>query len=223
MEATKKSSNKAKAAGKDKIIIAFRKMVLNEGKHPSSVFAFCESIGIKESDFYQHFGSFDTIGNEIWNGYILEVAGRLELDKNYNEFSIREKLLAFYFTLAEVLREDRSFVLLTLKGWKNPVMPPKSLKGFKKTFESWLAPILNEGKQNGEIAMRPLLDTQYDGLFWLHLVFILQFWSNDDSAGFERTDAAIEKSVNLAFDLIGKGVLDNAIDFGKFLYQNAKN
>ena len=29
--------------------------------------------------------------------------------------------------------------------------------------------------------------------------------------------------INLAFDLIGKGVLDNALDFGKFLYQNAKN
>jgi hypothetical protein len=42
-------------------------------------------------------------------------------------------------------------------------------------------------------------------------------------ANFEKTDAAIEKSVNLAFDLIGKGILDNALDFGKFLYQNSKN
>ena len=223
MEATKKSSSKAKVAGKDKILNAYRKLVLKEGKEPASVFIFCESIGIKESAFYQSFGSFDAIGNEIWSGYIQDVSRRLKLDKNYNDFSIREKILAFYFTLAEVLREDRSFALLTLKGWKNPVLPPKSLKGFKNSFDTWLAPILNEGKQTGEIAKRPLIDERYDGLFWLHLIFILQFWSNDDSAGFERTDAAIEKSVNLAFDLIGKGVMDNALDFGKFLYQNAKN
>lgn len=223
MEATKKSSLKSKEAGKDKILAAYRKTVLKEGKEPSSVFIFCESLGISESDFYEHFGSFDSVVNQIWSGYIREVANRLQLDKNYIEFSVREKILAFYFTLAEVLREDRSFSLLTIKPWKNPAIPPKSLKGFKNSFETWITPIINEGKQNGEIAKRPLLDSRYDGLFWLHLVFILQFWANDDSAGFEKTDAAIEKSVNLAFDLIGKGILDNALDFGKFLYQNAKN
>jgi hypothetical protein len=32
--------------------------------------------------------------------------------------------------------------------------------------------------------------------------------------------AAIEKSVNLAMDLMGKSPLDAALDFGKFLFQN---
>ena len=50
--------------------------------------------------------------------------------------------------------------------------------------------------------------------------FLLLFWRDDDSAGFEKTDAFVEKSVNLAFDLIGKGALDSAIDFAKFLYQS---
>ena len=79
---------------------------------------------------------------------------------------------------------------------------------------------MNAGKGNGEIATRPVLDKRYPQLFWLHLGFILIFWKEDSSAGFEKTDAAIEKSVNLAFDLIGKGAVDTAIDFGKFLYQN---
>jgi AcrR family transcriptional regulator len=223
MEATKKATRRPKAAGKDKIVTAYRKMLLKEGREPSSVFAFCEMLGLKEDEFYQHFGSFDAIGSEIWKGYLQSVSIRLQSDKNYKDFLIREKILAFYFTLAEVLREDRSFAILTLKEWKNPAIPPKALKGFKSEFDAWLAPILVEGKQSGEIAKRPLLDNRYDGLFWLHLIFILQFWTNDDSAGFEKTDAAIEKSVNLAFDLIGKGVLDNALDFGKFLYQNARN
>jgi AcrR family transcriptional regulator len=223
MEAVKKATRRPKAPGKDKIVTAYRKMLLKEGREPSSVFAFCESLGIKEDDFYQHFGSFDAIGNDIWKGYLQSVFNRLQSDKNYQDFLIREKILAFYFTLMEVLREDRSFALLTLEEWKNPAIPPKALKGFKNEFDAWLAPILNAGKQSGEIAKRPLLDNRYDGLFWLHLIFILQFWTNDDSAGFEKTDAAIEKSVNLAFDLIGKGILDNALDFGKFLYQNAKN
>ena len=50
--------------------------------------------------------------------------------------------------------------------------------------------------------------------------FLLLFWKDDESPGFEKTDAAVEKSVNLAFDLIGKGAVDSFIDFAKFLYQS---
>ncbi len=122
-----------------------------------------------------------------------------------------------------MLKSDRSFVLHQLKSVKNPATTPTFLKGFKASFEEWITSVLNEGKGTGEIAMRPFIDKRYNSLFWIHLMFILQFWSKDDSANFEKTDAAIEKSVTLAFDLMGKGVLDNAIDFGKFLYQNSKN
>jgi len=99
---------------------------------------------------------------------------------------------------------------------------PGYLKGFKESFEKFFENILNQGKSKGEVATRPYLDKRYPQLFWLHLGFILIFWKEDDSAGFEKTDAAIEKSVNLAFDLIGKGAVDAAIDFGKFLYQNKR-
>jgi len=54
----------------------------------------------------------------------------------------------------------------------------------------------------------------------LQLLFVIGFWIKDDSIAFEKTDAAIEKAVNLSFDLMGKGPLDAMLDFGKFLYQN---
>jgi AcrR family transcriptional regulator len=202
---------------------AFRQSMLRDGKCPVSVYTFCESLGIAEDEFYQYYGSFDAVEREIWRNYVQVVAKSLQSDKGFSSFSTREKILAFYYTLLDVLRADRSFVLIGLKDFKNPAIIPPFIKSFRQEFGAWLAPVLLEGKQNGEIAKRPYLDERYDSLFWFHLMFILQFWSRDDSAGFEQTDAAIEKSVNLAFDLVGKGILDNALDFGKFLYQHAKN
>lgn len=222
METKKKSSRKPKRAGNDKIAQAYRQSLLKEGKQPSSVFTFCQSIGIAEDEFYEQYSSFGAIDKEVWKTYLQKVAGKLMEDVNYSSFSVREKILAFYFTLAEVLRADRSFVLYSLRDCRNPATPPVFLKAFKSDFEAWINPVLNKGKQSGEIAQRPILDTRYASLFWLHLVFILQFWAKDNSPGFEKTDVAIEKSVNLAFDLVGKGILDNALDFGKFLYQSAK-
>jgi hypothetical protein len=80
--------------------------------------------------------------------------------------------------------------------------------------------IIHEGLDSKELAERKYIDEKYvDGL-WINFLFILKFWIEDTSNGFEKTDAAIEKSVNLAMDLMGKSALDAALDFGKFLFQN---
>ena len=223
MEKTKKAKAKSKMVSAEKIIADYRDYVLSEGRQPASVYKFCKDHGFKEDEFYEHFGSFEGLEKSIWKGYIDDTRSRMENDEDYQGFSSREKILTFYFSLAELLKSDRSFALHQLRSWKNPSVVPTFLKGFKDSFKEWINSVLNEGKVSGEIAKRPYLDKRYDLLFWMHFMFILQFWSNDESAGFEKTDAAIEKSVNLAFDLIGKGVLDSAIDFGKFLYQNPKN
>jgi AcrR family transcriptional regulator len=224
METAKKAKSKARpAASAAKIEEGYREFLLTEGKTPQSVFSFCKSMGMKENEFYEYFASFEAIESGIWKRYADDVKSRLMKDADYVKFSAREKILSFYYSLVEVLKADRSFVLYLLKTWKNPAIQPAYLKGFHASFEAWANGVVAEGKNSGEIAKRPFLDERYHHLLWLHLLFILQFWSHDDSANFDKTDAAIEKSVNLAFDLIGKGILDNAIDFGKFLYQNSKN
>ena len=55
---------------------------------------------------------------------------------------------------------------------------------------------------------------------WMQVGFVFRYWVEDRSPRFEKTDAAIEKSVNLAFDLMGKSALDSFLDFAKFLYQH---
>jgi hypothetical protein len=47
----------------------------------------------------------------------------------------------------------------------------------------------------------------------------LKFWKDDRSADFEKTDVAIEKSVNTIFDVFDNTPLEKVFDFGKFLYK----
>lgn len=221
MEATKKSTRKTvNKISDDKIRSAYIEFLLVQGKRPASVYKFCLDLGIREDEFYSYFGSFDSVEKHIWKEFIDKAIGRLKADPAYAGFNTREKILAFYFTLLEELKQNRSYVLYQLENSKKPELVPEYIKGFKTSFESFFEFTLNEGKGNGEVATRPILDKRYPQLFWLHMGFILLFWKEDDSAGFEKTDAAVEKSVNLAFDLIGKGAVDSAIDFAKFLYQN---
>lgn len=221
METAKKTTRKSSPkAGADQVRAAYIEYVLVNGKRPPSVYKFCLDLGIKEDEFYSFAGSFDGLEKMIWKGYADTVISRLHQDDSFFTFSTREKILAFYYSLLELLKQNRSYVLFQLDHSNRPSLVPEYIKGFKESFETFFEGILMQGKGSGEVANRPVLDKRYPQLFWLHMGFIIMFWKNDDSPDFEKTDAAVEKSVNLAFDLIGKGAVDSAIDFAKFLYQN---
>ena len=152
METTKKAKSKSStSATGDTITKAYREYVLTEGKQPTSVFKFCKDIGISEEEFYKHFGSFETLEKGIWKAFIDKTRKRLESDESYSSFTSREKILTFYFALAELLKADRSFVLYQLKSVKNPALTPTFLKGFKSAFEDWITGVLNQGKSSGEM------------------------------------------------------------------------
>jgi AcrR family transcriptional regulator len=221
METTaRKSSRKAGARQPGASLqTAYIEHVLNNGTPPVSIFKFCADQGITEDEFYTHFGSFEGLERAIWKGFIERTTSRLKADESFVTFSAREKVLAFYYTLFEEFRSSRSYILVQLSHYKKPELVPGFLKDFKSEYETFIESILAAGRTNREVARRPYLEKGYPKIFWLHMGFLLIFWKDDDSAAFEKTDAAIEKSVNLAFDLIGAGALDSAFDFAKFLYQ----
>lgn len=214
-----KSSEKISA---ESIMSAYRETVLRNGKRPATVYAFCMDQKIQERDFYEYFGSFESLEKAIWISFFESTRTAIESDADYASLTAREKVLTFYFAFMERLKDDRSFVMQQLDSWQKIEGIPVFIRGTLEAFESWINQVLNMGKTTREVASRPLLEKQYAKLFQLHFLFILHFWLHDHSANFEKTDAAIEKSVTLAFDLVGKGVLDNALDFGKFLFQQAK-
>lgn len=223
METTKKTKKKSiTGPSRELLMDAYKKHVLTEGSKPVSVYKFCLDSGIQEDAFYTLFGSFDGVEKSIWKTFIDRTIGRLQADETFLQFSAMEKVLAFYYTLLEELRTDRSFIVYQLKSYRGIELAPTFIKSFKNEFDAFFTTVVHAGQQSGEIATRPLLTKRYPDLFWLHFGMLLKYWKEDESPAFEKTDAYVEKSVTLAFELIGKGVIDSAIDFGKFMYQSRK-
>src|SRR5688572_27124529 len=128
-KASKTSRTKAKASNaSEKIKTAYIEYLLVNGKQPSSVYKFCIDIGQKEDVFYNHFGSFEALEKVIWNGFIEQTIESLKADKGFADFNAREKILALYFTLAEVLKANRSYILLQLSNHRKPEIVPLFLK-----------------------------------------------------------------------------------------------
>ncbi len=203
-----------------KIIGRFMDNYLTEGRFPGSVHQFCSEVGIKEQDFYQHFGSFRGVQKAIWEDLIMETIQLLDADKKYATFGVREKLLSFYYTHLEVLTRTRSFILLCFEKRHRKLSEPQFLGLYKRRFIDYIKLLIAEGLETGEMANRKYLSDHYHHGFWVQLLFILKFWIEDDSVGFEKTDAAVEKAVTLSFDLIRTGPLESMFDLAKFVVQN---
>lgn len=194
--------------------------VLEHGAEPASVFKFAKDLKMKEEEFYTYFTSFESIKSSIWVSIFDSTLEQVEAQEVFKEYSVREKFLSFLFTWIEELKKNRSY-LLSLYQDKSKAFKslPSDTREFKEKFKDFAGELISEGKESQEIASRPVIADRYDEALWLQVAFIFKYWLDDRSPRFEKTDAAIEKSVNLAFDLMGKSALDSFLDFAKFLYQ----
>lgn len=200
----------------ESIVKQYIEFELLEGREPNSVFEFCKHFNLKEATFYKYFNSLKHIRRRILKDFAASTLEILDNDKNYVSFSANEKALALFFTLFETFLDNRSYLVSKYDKIKDLKGMVGDWDSFFTHFEERMDQIVNEAKQNQEIKDRPYISNYYGKSFKLVLLYNFRVWINDESEKFETTDAAIEKSINLAFEFLGKSPLDSLIDFGKF-------
>lgn len=204
---------------KDRIKQAYLDFVLNEGHPPQSVFKLTRQLGIAEQEFYAHYPNFEAVDRELWADFGRRARTMAAAEPVWEGYSSREKLLAFYYMLLEILKQNRSYALMSLRRslQRVPALTPRVLDDFRQEFEVFVSDLLADGRVSGEIANRVLVQDGYPRFFWQQVLFVLGFFAKDNTVNFERTDAAVEKAVTLSFDLVGRNTLDSAFDFVRFL------
>jgi hypothetical protein len=201
---------------KEKIIKAFIEFELLNGRKPNSVLELCKKIKFDEKEFYTYFKSLNAIVQAIPNQLLLNTEERLNADEQFQSYSGREKILALFFTLFEEFLSQRSYFIYKYSESKHALTQVKDWSIFMKKLDSYTHEILNESRINEEIQTRSLLDAHAHKGYKIIFTYLFRVWLNDDSDEFSNTDAAIEKSINLSFDMLEKSPLDSLIDFGKF-------
>lgn len=203
-----------------KIIAMFMDLTLENDAFPKSVYKFCKESKISEEDFYQYFGSIEGLKNAIWGKFFQNTANLLDRNKEFEQFSNRDKMLTFLFTFFELLNKNRSYVLFSLEGSGQKLENLQQLKGLRKNVKGFAKDLIEQANADKTLKITKQNPSIFSEGAWLQFLFILRFWMNDSSPGFEETDLAIEKSVRTIFDVFDNSVLDGIVDFGKFLYKS---
>ena len=135
----------------EKIKHAYKEYVLENGTKPASIFKFVKELKVKEEDFYDSFNSFENIDKQIWLDLFTETVSRIQSDQAFEEYSVREKLLAFFYTWIEILKSERSFILETTSEAQKLGLKSANLSYVKNAFKEFLTELMLEAKETEEV------------------------------------------------------------------------
>lgn len=217
---SKKSTTKTKKTTRDAIVSAYMDYVLMTETYPKSVYKFCKEHKYEEQEFYEHFASFKNLETSIWSDFYSLTITLLHKSEDYQQYANREKLLTFYYTFFEMLTANRSYVLMVLSKYEMPLKNLEQLKQLRQDVKEFAKGLISDANEGKKIKALQKNEMVFSEATWVQLLFLMKFWKDDNSPGFEKTDMAIEKSVNTVFDVFDNTPLESIIDLGKFLWQN---
>jgi AcrR family transcriptional regulator len=216
---SKGSSGSSKGADpglRAKILAAFATHFAEEGQAPRSVAKFCRELGMAEVDFYSQFPSIHAVEKAFWRDWLGGVIEAVGSGAEWGEFTARERYLAFLFALMQSAADRRSLLLERFHDVA-PLAHPAALEGMRSKFLEFARSLVDHGAASGEIAERRGLKNLYPGILYAHLRWVIDYHLKDESQDFDLTDAFIEKTVRLAFDLFRAQAFDSAADLLRFL------
>ena len=219
MATTKQAKAKKDLIDDNQIISFYMNDVLEHNEEPKNVYSFCKKHGIEESDFYSFFGSFDSVKKAIWIKFFENAVTTIEKDATYENYTDKNKLLTLFFTLFEVMTLNRSYILFSLQENKDGLKNLKNLKNFRNLFKDYIVNIIQSSSSESNDRISRVTQPVFSEGAWLQFLFLLKFWMDDNSKGFDKTDVLIEKSVNTVVDLLDTKPLESLFDLGKFLWK----
>jgi hypothetical protein len=223
MATTKKATSTQKKIDNFHIISLYMDFVLSHNEEPKNVYLFCKQNQITESDFYSFYGSIEAVKQDVWTQFFVNAKDALMKDDNYDTYANRNKLLSLYFTLFEVMTLNRSYVVFAYENNKEGMKSLHQFKGFKTHFKSFVNEILETSTSSDDVKIQKFLRPALVQGAWAQFLFILKFWIEDTSKGFEKTDVMIEKSVKATFDVLDTTPLESLLDLGKFIWKEKFN
>lgn len=219
MATTKNARAKKNTINDNHIIELYMNDVLENNEEPKNGFVFCKKYKIEESDFYSFFGTLDAVKQSIWVKFFENAVATIEKESAFESYSDKNKLLTLYFTLFEILTLNRSYVLFSLKENKEGLKNLKNLKEFRNHFKDYIVDKVKSKPSEPFGKVAKVAEPVFSEGAWLQFLFLLKFWIDDTSKGFEKTDVLIEKSVNTVVDLLDTKPLESLFDLGKFLWK----
>lgn len=204
---------------RDKIVSMYMKYRLENNDKPKSVYQFAKINGFDETEFYNFYGTIESVEKEIFKMFLEKTLQLIQKDPSYETYDMKSKMLSFYFTFFELLSANRSYVVMSLKEHQNQLKNLMQLSNLRIGFKNYITEIITDDVRTQYEKFQNFQEKAIQETAWIQFLLTLKFWMEDESPAFEKTDIYIEKSVKATFELMNSAPIDSIIDFGKFIFK----
>jgi hypothetical protein len=169
---------------------------------------------IPVSDLYKLFPNRNSV---LKYYYTVQFRNVLEITQNidgYQNFSLAEKLSTIAYTLIDLLLEDREFVDQT---FTNLICKSHSKTDFEKELDYYLKTTFNNDQRISASASI-IMNSWFYSIIRKHYMWLITYWLNDESNGFENTMAITDKWTSLLQELLYNSIIDKSLDLTKFMF-----
>ncbi len=214
-----KMATKKTTITRDKIVSMYMKYRLENNDKPKSVYQFAKINGFDETEFYNFYGTIESVEKEIFKMFLEKTLQLIQKDPSYETYDMKSKMLSFYFTFFELLSANRSYVVMSLKEHQNQLKNLMQLSNLRIGFKNYITEIITDDVRTQYEKFQNFQEKAIQETAWIQFLLTLKFWMEDESPAFEKTDIYIEKSVKATFELMNSAPIDSIIDFGKFIFK----
>lgn len=205
----------------DEIISQYMELILSSGDI-MNIDELCKKLDISKGNFLDYFDTIWDLERVIWDKLLKQSIHTIKSDEQYADFSVKEKLLSLMYTFFENLTLNRGYVLHNLRTHGSIKSRKKLFRKMKKTYIKFIEEIFLSNSLGFNYKLIDVAKTlRKKGLsesLWLQLTLLITFWRKDTSDNLDKTDEAIEKSVQVIMDILDTSRLKNFMDFGRFLW-----
>lgn len=195
----------------------FAQYLREKGRRPRSFARFCQAYELDAEETRTSFPTITSMEKAVWLHWFEETLHVLADSAEYKNYSARERLLSFYYTWMETIQPFSGYIRSA------PALPRLFsgmdwfLADMQRAFLKYANELVQLAASNDEIMKRPVITNFYNQALWQQFLFVMNYRLKDTSSGQAKTDEAIERAVNLSFELAGRNQIDSLVDFGKFL------
>ena len=173
-----------------------------------------EELDMKSSEVFELFPNRSSMLSFFYESRIIIYNEQTKNIKDYNSFTLSEKLSNFALSLLDQFNEHREFVLLT---YKSKISKNCRMTKFEERFKKVIKTTFEEDKDRSSSSAIILNDIFYKILF-CHFHALIEFWRNDESIQNQNSMALVDKWASFTEEVFYSAIVDKGADLSKFLF-----
>lgn len=214
-----KISSKVKQQTRVRLLESAVDVITEKGFKSASMREIAKRADVGDATIYNYFPSKEKLLYGYCEYVQEQVKAELKSIEDFHEFTLQEQLHQLVESELKAWLPAREYLQQVFElTFSAPVAGQQHLTKTRELFTAMVVDMLDAAIDAGEIPDQPYKDL-LPRLMWDYMSAVLSYWLKDDSDSFANTTQLVDKSIEIAYQMLRGGLIGKMIDMLSFLFR----